>query len=120
MKADDDTYVIVENLRYFLSTQNPDDPVYFGHWFNVRVPDGYHSGGGGYVISREALRRFGEREKGLCKDDLGAEDVHFGQCMHRLGVQPKDSIDKFGELKLEACTYYYHTGSLVIPNADLF
>lgn len=35
MKADDDTYVIVENLRYFLSSQNSSLPLYFGCRFKV-------------------------------------------------------------------------------------
>ena len=35
MKADDDTYVIMENLRYFLSNEDTNEPVFFGHWFKV-------------------------------------------------------------------------------------
>ncbi|RUS72820.1 hypothetical protein EGW08_019413, partial [Elysia chlorotica] len=42
MKADDDTYVIVENLRYFLSEQNTSQPIYFGHHFKVIVKQGYY------------------------------------------------------------------------------
>ena len=47
LKADDDTYVIVENLRYFLSTQNYSTPVYFGCKFKPYVKQGYMSGGKG-------------------------------------------------------------------------
>lgn len=57
LKADDDTYVIVENLRYFLSRQNTTNPVYFGHKFKRHVKEGYMSGGAGYVLSKEALDR---------------------------------------------------------------
>jgi len=36
-QTDDDTFVIIENLRYFLSSHDPSDPVYFGHHFNKIV-----------------------------------------------------------------------------------
>ena len=38
MKADDDTYVIMENLRYFLSGEDKKEPIYFGHFFVVSKP----------------------------------------------------------------------------------
>jgi hypothetical protein len=51
MKADDDTYVILENLRYFLRDYKSSDPVYFGHHFKTIVKQGYYSGGAGYVFT---------------------------------------------------------------------
>ena len=91
MKADDDTYVIVENLRYFLSQEDTNKPVYFGKRF--RSFNGYNSGGAGYVLSKEALRRFGARKSDVCKDDLGPEDVNMGKCMKILEVELGDSRD---------------------------
>ena len=35
MKADDDTFVIIENLKYLLSNYNTTDPLSFGHHFKV-------------------------------------------------------------------------------------
>lgn len=37
IKSDDDTYLIVENLKAFLSEQNPEEPVTFGYNFKVRI-----------------------------------------------------------------------------------
>ena len=96
MKADDDTYVFVENLRYFLSSQNASEPVYFGYKFMHHMKQGYNGGGPGYVVSREALRRFAAREKGLCDDDLGCEDIKFGRCMELLGVKIGETGDSMG------------------------
>ena len=96
LKADDDTYVIVENMKYFLSSQDPTKPVFFGHHFTPHVKQGYFSGGAGYVMSKEALRRFGNRQPNTCSKDQGAEDVKMGRCMEILGVVAGNSRDVLG------------------------
>ncbi|KAF2364596.1 Fringe-like [Trinorchestia longiramus] len=100
MKADDDTFVIMENLRYMLSLYNPQDPIYFGSRFKKFTPQGYMSGGAGYVLSKAALIKF--VEEGLtdpkkCKTNSnGAEDVEMGKCMMNVGVLAGDSRDDLG------------------------
>merc|ERR1712106_448440 len=103
MKADDDTYVIVENLRYLLGSYNHSEPVWFGCEFKVIVEDGYMSGGAGYVLSKEAVRRFAEvslPNGTLCKeDDTGAEDAEMGKCLMNVGVKSVDARDNFGRFR---------------------
>ena len=47
----------MENLRAFLGQHNTEDPLQFGCKLKYIEPRGYMSGGAGYVLSKEALRR---------------------------------------------------------------
>lgn len=98
MKADDDTFVIVENLRYMLAHYNKSQPIYFGCKFKPYVKQGYMSGGAGYVLSEEAVKRFVEiMPHPDCKqDESGAEDVEAGKCLELAGVKAGDSRDSLG------------------------
>ena len=59
LKADSDTYVVVENLRSYLRGRDCGRPEMFGHAFHLdKLPvDQYVSGGAGIVLSREAVIR---------------------------------------------------------------
>ncbi|XP_046349846.2 glycoprotein-N-acetylgalactosamine 3-beta-galactosyltransferase 1-like [Haliotis rufescens] len=83
LKADDDTYVIMENLRHFLRDKDTTAPYYYGQVFR----NSYNSGGAGYVIGKEGLRRFGKEapNTGMCTNGQ-SEDVVIGQCLAFLGV----------------------------------
>ncbi|ODM94205.1 Glycoprotein-N-acetylgalactosamine 3-beta-galactosyltransferase 1 [Orchesella cincta] len=103
LEADDDTFVVVENLKLLLKDYDPKTPIYFGCKFNVSVENGYMSGGAGYVLSKEALRKFVEEaipDKTKCREDHdGAEDLEMGKCLQNVGVSAGDSRDPFGSYR---------------------
>ena len=52
LKADDDTFIVVDNLRRFVERRNPRTPIWYGAKLkNPKVKDGYQSGGAGYLLS---------------------------------------------------------------------
>ncbi|KAJ1358640.1 hypothetical protein KIN20_017117 [Parelaphostrongylus tenuis] len=58
LKADDDTYFHMDNLRGFLKNFSPKRALSIGHKFKINgIEDTYHSGGAGYILSREALKK---------------------------------------------------------------
>ena len=79
IKADDDTYVVMENLRYLLSDQDARQPVWFGCEFKVIVKDGgYMSGGAGYVLSKGAFSDFLEVNEKVKIFRISAKVRHRG------------------------------------------
>lgn len=115
LKADDDTYIHVENLREFLKDKDPKQPVTYGYDFKLLVDHGYHSGGAGYLLSNEALNRLGsslDKNVSFCTN-TGTEDVDVARCLRRVGVYPNKSIDELGRERfnsLDLKTVY--TGSV--------
>uniref|UniRef100_A0A671R8N8 Glycoprotein-N-acetylgalactosamine 3-beta-galactosyltransferase 1 n=1 Tax=Sinocyclocheilus anshuiensis TaxID=1608454 RepID=A0A671R8N8_9TELE len=82
LKADDDTFVVVENLRHLL------------YRFRLFVRQGYMSRGAGYILSPEALRRFVQGfSTGRCENFSSVEDMALGRCMETMGVKAGDSRD---------------------------
>ncbi|KER34162.1 hypothetical protein T265_00032 [Opisthorchis viverrini] len=90
-KADDDTYVVLENFLLVLEQYSPDDPFLMGFWYPSNTQGGYFSGGAGYVVSRAALRKLVEEaidKHRYCPSfDEDKEDVKISRCGQAVGVK---------------------------------
>ncbi|XP_074023664.1 LOW QUALITY PROTEIN: glycoprotein-N-acetylgalactosamine 3-beta-galactosyltransferase 1-A-like [Numenius arquata] len=97
LKADDDTFLVVANLRWLLAPHPPERPLYFGKRFKPFTKQGYMSGGAGYVLSKEALKRLvAALATGSCGHTSPVEDLALGQCLEKVGVVAGDSRDTGG------------------------
>ena len=87
LKADDDTYVIMENLRHFLHKYDPAKRLYLGHTSSDFLRKGYNSGGAGYTLSKAAAQALFEDADKFptgCVADGGIEDLDIGRCLETL------------------------------------
>lgn len=107
IKADDDTYVIMENLKWFLSERCDRSNETYGHILQLNS-DKYLSGGGGYVMSAEAVRKVGQalsQNRSSCGLTSGAEDIDMSRCLSSFGISPGESRDQFGFERFHAISY---------------
>ncbi|CAJ0928002.1 unnamed protein product, partial [Mesorhabditis belari] len=103
MKADDDCYYIMENIREVLSKYDPNEPWYLGEL----VTSGYKvypSGGTGYILSRAALKKFVtalDEPKTKCrKESDEEEDIHIGNCFRYANLSLIPTVNKEGRHSL--------------------
>ncbi|CAJ0591624.1 unnamed protein product [Cylicocyclus nassatus] len=108
IRADDDTYVVMEHLKSYLSTLDPNKPYYLGYVLKPRLEHGYNTGGSGYVLSRKALQIYNDllyNNKTLCPNSL-AEDVMMARCLANVGIFPHDTRNSLGQNRFNAFTPY--------------
>ena len=111
LRINDDNFVILENLRKFLSRRNPDEPHYFGR----RLKGGYCQGNAGYVLSRETLRRFGSLLRDPRKCTIRGEknpDMAVGRCLAGGEIYPSDTRDARGRQMFHPVS----PGKILVPN----
>ncbi|KAH8386146.1 hypothetical protein KR200_011150 [Drosophila serrata] len=98
--ANDDNFVVVENLRQMLSTYTPDELIYFG--CKLRTPNGlvFMHQGSGIVLSRAALEAFvleALPNSSICSpvrvDSEATEEL--GRCLTNVNVLAGDSLDEW-------------------------
>lgn len=102
IKADDDTFLIVENLKYLLSQLSPSEPLILGHQ-QEDIGVAYLSGGPGYVLSHAAVRDivevgFGGDQPCRLPHPVGQEvevypneDLQMGKCATLLNIRVHSS-----------------------------
>lgn len=94
LMADDDTYIIMENLRELLYPTS--EPLAFGHLFAPNNgPRQHFSGGAGYAINRVALERMRPNLQTTCAEWYmpGMEDVYVSRCLQQLNVTLNGAVD---------------------------
>ena len=112
LQAEEDTYVIMENLAYYLSVYNSSQSINLGH-AHTSWSGTYASAGSGSVLSQGAMRRlYNKLLKGHCEPYSGSVNSHLGNCLSELGVQVQDTRDYWGRARF----LEYQPSSLLLPN----
>ena len=119
LKADDDTFVIWENLMEYLGSKEVQAEleagkgVYLGRRFAMagKKLDNYTSGGAGYALDRVALGALVQNLDTPACDPHGQhqfEDYWAGKCMRQGGVVPLDTRDAQGRQRFNPFQPWNH------------
>lgn len=115
----DDTFLVVENLRYFISNIYKENdklsissypyPLYLGELFPIQakaynlsnVPNGsmFCGGGSGYTINRHTLEKL-IQVLPTCLHDISmmpSEDTFIGYCLLQANITPNSTLDRYNQ-----------------------
>lgn len=125
LKTDDDTYIVMENLRYMLLAFDPREAWYLGAALKPPAHPLFMSGGAGYLLSRAAVELLVEKglknESNFCnKNPVGPEDVNLAMCLERLGVHFGDTRDGSGLNRFFPEKIDFHTFEVVPRTPNWF
>ncbi|EGD74086.1 hypothetical protein PTSG_05778 [Salpingoeca rosetta] len=99
LRADDDSYIVFDNLRRFIQNKDPSQPQYFGRVYKSDVGD-FYSGGGGTLLSRAALQLLGkaydDHPDYFLDSDTFADDMEVCRTLRRMGLDTQTSLDSDG------------------------
>lgn len=72
-----------------LSQYNPKTSLFFGHRYKVDSIDEGYMAGGGYLLSKKALKKFGEKlfyNFTVCHANGADEDMEMGRCLSHSAI----------------------------------
>jgi len=101
LKVDINTFVVMENLRYFVSSLDPSFPFYFGHTVTGIWDMSYNSAQAGILMSLGALLQLQEAlAEGLCSNDgSSSSDIELAKCLAKVSIYPQDTRDANGHAR---------------------
>jgi len=101
LKVEINTFVIMENLRYFVSSLDPSVPFYFGHTLSSTWGMSYNSADAGILMSRGAILQLQKAlAKGICAyDSTSSSDIELGNCLAKISIYPQDTRDANGHAR---------------------
>lgn len=136
LKADFDNYFVLENVRYMLKQEDPNEPFILGHVHNPGPFGDKLSGSAGYVLSRKALELIvseGLERHTECGEVDRNEDEQISLCAESVGVEVRDSLDFLGKSRFSNVSisellgpyanntprWYPEESDYTLPNYDL-
>jgi glycoprotein-N-acetylgalactosamine 3-beta-galactosyltransferase len=107
--TDDDSFIYINNLRKFIQSTDSELPYTYGYNFKAVVSTGYHSGGGGVLLSNESLNRLYQSIiNNKCPFKQGYGDVALGECSRISNVKIGNSTDLFGRERFHPLNAHHH------------
>lgn len=105
LTATPDVFIFMENLRYFLATQNPDEPIRFGCREKISI------------LSKEALIRYGKRTSTIKHCNVASVYKRYfssslDYCFRRIGIVSVNTKDKYGKRRVVCYDMQYFIYSL--------